>query len=179
MKKGILFLVVGNSGSGKDAVITWVTKHCDVLKGVKRIITRPESKRSEDFISIAKHDFCRNKYFLEWEVYEKLYGIKLSILKGLEQGNNYIVNISRSVIKDAFMKWPNCKLIEMRVPIDILKQRLIERGRESLEEIEKRINRAKNAPKLNPDIIIDTSNSDVSIAGKVLLDYINSIVVTQ
>lgn len=172
--KGSLFLVVGNSGSGKDAIIKWAIDKCSKVNIVRRVITRPESKDTEDFISITKDAFNKDDYFLYWESYDKLYGVGKDVLNGLVQNKNYIVNISRDVIDYARTKWINSFVVEVSAPIELIKERLQSRKRESSIEIKKRLERAKNAPKINADIVIDASNSDVSIAGKKLLDFINT-----
>lgn len=172
--KGVLFLVVGNSGSGKDAVIKWVCSKTGKVMQVKRYITRPESKETEDFIPVKKEHFNKDDYFLWWKSYDKLYGISKDIIDGLKKGKNYLVNISRDAISEAKKKWNNVTIVEISAPIELVKERLSNRGRESSAEVQKRLERAMNAPKVKADIVIDSSNSDVSIAGRKLLDFVTS-----
>ncbi|MBN1923757.1 MAG: hypothetical protein JW791_03275 [Nanoarchaeota archaeon] len=175
MNKGVLFLMVGNSGSGKDSVIKYVVNKIPGLRKVKRHVTRQDSE-TEEFISLKKEDFNKDDYFIFWEAYDKLYGVDREVLEGLMNGKNYIVNISRKTIKKTMERWSNCYVIECVIPVKLIRQRLNDRGREDEAEIEKRIQRALTAPLLNPDCTIDTSNSDVSIAGERLISFINSII---
>ncbi|VVB74615.1 Ribose 1,5-bisphosphate phosphokinase PhnN [Candidatus Tiddalikarchaeum anstoanum] len=170
--KGLLFLVVGNSGSGKDAIIEWACNRNPNVTHVKRFITRPSSVETEDFVSVKKEDFKKSDYFLWWESYDKLYGIGKDVIEGLKKGRNYIVNISRDALGDAKTKWPSSVTVEITAPISLIEERLSKRGREAEPEVQRRIERAKTAPNVNPDIVIDGSNSDVSIAGKALLNFI-------
>ena len=87
-------------------------------------------------------------------------------------GSNYIVNISRDALDKAKKLWSKSYVIEVIAPIELLEKRLSDRKRESIEEVRMRLERAKNAPKVTNDAIIDASNSDVSLAGKQLLDFI-------
>lgn len=172
---GVLFLIVGNSGCGKDAVINYASNKLYYLNSVKRYITRPESRETEDFNSVSKEDFNSNNYFLSWESYDKLYGIGEEVLNGLKQGEYYIVNISRNAISEAKEKWSNSYVVEFKTDLNIIRNRLLSRARESEEEIKKRLDRAQTAPQINPNIVIDTSNHDVSIAGERLISFIRSV----
>ena len=68
--KGALFWVVGNSGTGKDSIIKFATENLKNLYNVQRIITRPESKDTEDFKSIKLEDFKPEEY-PDYRVIEK------------------------------------------------------------------------------------------------------------
>ncbi|GAI59237.1 unnamed protein product [marine sediment metagenome] len=89
MKKafsGTLFLVVGNSGSGKDSIIKAVLeKYPSDLKSIhltQRYITRLSSE-DEDNISISPEEFRemskQGKFALKWHIYGLDYGIPIEI----------------------------------------------------------------------------------------------------
>ncbi|MFA5303630.1 MAG: hypothetical protein WC393_03780 [Candidatus Nanoarchaeia archaeon] len=169
-----LFLIVGNSASGKDTAISYALNKISNLKKAKRYITR-EASSTEDFISIKKEEFIKKDYALWWESYDKLYGVKKEdVIIHLLNGTSIILNISRDVISQAKKLWDKSYIVEFSVPVEIIKQRLAERKRESNEEIIKRIERAKQGIDTHADIIIDTSSPDASIAGKKLEEFINS-----
>ena len=67
-------------------------------------------------------------------------------------------------------------VIELTTPIEVLRQRLNERSRESDEEVRKRLQRAENAPIIRSDIQVNTSNPDVSIAGEKTVKFIQKII---
>lgn len=173
--KGSLFLVVGNSASGKDAVMKYASEKIENLKVVKRYITRPNGK-GEDYYSIDFKDFNPKDYFLSWESYDKFYGISCEVLNHLEMGKNYLVNVSRQVLKEAKNKWKNTFVVELIVPLELTKERLNNRGREDENEIKKRLHRAMNPPVVDSDVQINTSNSDVSVAGEQLVSFIRRII---
>ncbi|PIU63142.1 hypothetical protein COS83_01140 [archaeon CG07_land_8_20_14_0_80_38_8] len=172
---GKLFLILGNSGAGKDAIMDYAVNNCGNLKKVKRCITRPASN-TEEYTSVKKENFRHEDYFLSWEAYGKFYGIPFEVLNGLNHGDNYIVNISREALNEALNKWRGAYVIELTTPIEVLRQRLNERSRESDEEVRKRLQRAENAPIIRSDIQVNTSNPDVSIAGEKTVKFIQKII---
>lgn len=169
-----LFLIVGNSASGKDTAINYALNKISNIKKAKRYITR-EASNTEDFISLNKQDFNKQDYCLWWESYDKFYGVKKEdVIIHLINGTSIILNISRDVIEQAKNLWAKSYIVEFSVPVEIIKQRLNSRKRESNEEINKRIERANQGLNVNPEIIIDTSSPDLSIAGKKLETFIKS-----
>jgi phosphonate metabolism protein PhnN/1,5-bisphosphokinase (PRPP-forming) len=147
---GTLFLVVGNSGSGKDSIINEaIEKYPKDLKNiyrVRRYITRPPSK-TENNISVSPEKFLameqNEKFALKWHIYNLYYGIPKKIDKLLKKGNPVVANVSRSIIPEARGKYKNLKVIFIYVPINVTEERLLERGREKEKSIVARIKRAK------------------------------------
>jgi ribose 1,5-bisphosphokinase len=164
---GILFLVVGNSGSGKDSIISGVeTKFNSSLKRIhipKRFITRPPSE-SEKNISISPEEFKEmekeSKFALKWHIYKLDYGIPIEIDEYLKKGISIIVNVSRNIVKKAKEIYANIKVIFIYVPLEITTQRLKSRGREDSELLNERLKRAKeNQQFYEADSIIDNSGN--------------------
>jgi ribose 1,5-bisphosphokinase len=147
---GTLFLVVGNSGSGKDSIINGAIekypKDIKKIHPVRRYITRPPSE-TENNISISPEKFLEmeqnEKFALKWHIYNLYYGIPKKIDKLLKKGNPVVANVSRTVIPEARKKYKNLKVIFIYVPIKVTEERLLERGREKEKSIVARINRAK------------------------------------
>lgn len=137
-----IVLIVGPSGVGKDTLIKGAKK---VLKNdvnfVKRYITRKPDKSEKNFylddyaFEILKH----NSFFAStWNAHGNAYGIAKNTIKN---GLN-IISISRSKVKDFEKLYYDVHTINISVPREELKNRLLFRKRESLEEIEKRLNRS-------------------------------------
>ncbi|MBD3311874.1 phosphonate metabolism protein/1,5-bisphosphokinase (PRPP-forming) PhnN [archaeon] len=164
---GRLFLIVGPSGSGKDTLIKYSTRRIPGLKKVKRVITR-ENNEHEDFKSVNREEFSNNNFFTSWEAHGNKYGIPTL------NNDNYILNVSRKVINKIKEKKPDTFVIELSADKEVLRKRLIERGRDSPEEITKRLNREI---RINSDFIINTNNPDVSIAGEELVNYIKKKII--
>ena len=180
---GTLFLIVGNSGSGKDSIITGVIKgfpsNLIQIYAPKRYITRPPSEFERN-ISITIKDFKeleeKGKFALKWHIYELDYGVPIDIEKWLKKGHPVIVNVSRTVIEMARKKYKNTKVVFIEVPFEITLQRIRDRKRENEELLKKRIERAKQNQKLQiADFIVDNSG-ELNDAVYQLIEYIKKIV---
>ncbi|MFX1391775.1 MAG: phosphonate metabolism protein/1,5-bisphosphokinase (PRPP-forming) PhnN, partial [Promethearchaeota archaeon] len=162
---GILILVVGNSGSGKDSIISGVAeKYSTELKKVympKRYITRPPSE-TEKNISITSEKFKEmleeGKFALNWHIYGLDYGVPIEIDDWLKKEYCVLVNVSRNVVKKTKEIYANVKVVFIYVPLGITVNRLESRGREDLKLLKDRIERAeKNQHFPKADLIIDNS----------------------
>ncbi|MFX0072263.1 MAG: phosphonate metabolism protein/1,5-bisphosphokinase (PRPP-forming) PhnN [Candidatus Hermodarchaeota archaeon] len=170
MKKdylGTLFLVVGNSGSGKDSIITGVVnKFPQTLKQIhipKRYITR-ESSEFEKNIFISPDRFKEmeknSRFALKWHIYELDYGVPIEIDEWLKKGHPVIINVSRTIIENARQIYSNIKVIFIEVPFEITKKRIEDRARESGKRLEERIERARTHQKLpEADFVVDNSDT--------------------
>jgi len=176
---GSLILVVGNSGSGKDSIMKGVkNKFASDKRSLylsQRYITRPSSD-TEDNIAISPEEFrkisLKGMFALEWHIYGLDYGIPIEIDDWLEKGDIVLVNVSRSIVKEARDIYQNIKVVFVEVPFDITLKRIKERARESREGLEMRIQRAKkNQTFPDADFIVDNSG-DLEDAINKLLDYI-------
>lgn len=167
----MLFLMVGPSGAGKDTLIDYVAGKLPVSK-VKRYITRP-SNAFEDFFSVSVSDFSKMSFFLKWGSYDKQYGIGLEVLDGLKVGKHFIINVSRDVISEAKSKWRETFVIALSVPKEVLVRRALERGRDSADEVKKRLDRDFV---VSADFTVDSSNPDVSVAGEKIVGFIKKLI---
>lgn len=169
MKKdflGTLFLVVGNSSSGKDSIISGaVDKFPKELQGVmlaKRYITRPPSE-FEDNYSITTDEFKlmekQGKFALKWKIYGLNYGVPIEIDEWLEKGHPVIVNVSRTIIDEAREIYKKIKVIFIEVPLEITIKRIKDRGRESGQLLKQRMERA-SANQTMPGADFKVNNSD-------------------
>lgn len=177
-KSGTLFLLVGNSGSGKDTLLKWAMdnwpKDVPSLYVPRRVITRPPSPDTEDYTSVTPEDFKdregRGEFALLWQSYDINYGVPKVINEYLEKGLPVIVNVSRQIIDDTRKRFPKVKVVFIHVPSGILMERLKKRGREGDADIERRLLRAEvneNLP--GADFTIDNSGT-VEDGGKQLLN---------
>ena len=179
---GVLFLVVGNSGAGKDSIISGlINKYPSNLKKIyapKRYITRPTSE-TEKSISISQLEFNKMEkdgdYALKWHIYSLDYGIHIEIEDWLKNGHPVIINVSRTVVNEAKEKYKNVKVVFIDVPYEITYQRIKDRKRESEELLNKRIERAKKNQKFpEADFVVDNSGK-LDDAINQLLEYIIKI----
>ncbi|MBA7573989.1 Ribose 1,5-bisphosphate phosphokinase PhnN [subsurface metagenome] len=180
---GTLFLVVGNSGSGKDSIIKAVLeRYPSDLKSIRltqRYITRPPSE-TEDNISMNPGEFRemskQGKFALEWHIYDLDYGVPIEIDSWLKNGHPVLVNVSRTIVKEACEIYRNLKIIFIEVPFEITLKRLKTRARESGKRLEERIERAKKNQKFpDADFIVDNSEK-LENAINQFLNYLVSVV---
>ncbi len=176
---GTLFLIVGNSGSGKDSVISGVVRKYPLnLKKIyhtKRYITRMPSEDEENYY-ISPNEFLKmankGEFALKWHIYGLDYGIPIEIEDWLKNGHPVLVNVSRTIIKKARMMYKNLRVIFIEVPFEITLQRIKKRGRENEEFLNKRIERARTHQKFpEADFWVDNSR-DLDEAINRFLNYL-------
>jgi phosphonate metabolism protein PhnN/1,5-bisphosphokinase (PRPP-forming) len=181
---GQLFLIVGNSGSGKDTLLKEVLRQWPAsakpIRIAQRYITRP-AHASEPFISVTADEFedlkQAGKFWLTWHVYDTEYGIPVAMINGLKQGDSVIVNVSRKIIPQARQLIPDLKVIFVSVPLEVTLQRIKARSRESEDDpgFQQRLARAKENQTLDDaDFVVDNSVS-LEIAAENLLNYMLSL----
>ncbi|TFG14411.1 MAG: phosphonate metabolism protein/1,5-bisphosphokinase (PRPP-forming) PhnN [Promethearchaeota archaeon] len=176
---GILFLVVGNSGSGKDTLIREILERYPSdrkqILSPKRYITRPPSE-TEQNISITPEDFQKlaqnGKFAFEWHIYGLSYGVPAIIDDWLYSGHPVITNVSRKIVPEARERYKNLRVIFVKVPFEVSIQRLTDRKRESKSQLKQRIERARtHQTYADADIIINNSGLLENTVEK-LLNYI-------
>jgi phosphonate metabolism protein PhnN/1,5-bisphosphokinase (PRPP-forming) len=174
-----VFLIIGNSGAGKDTIIDEVLRrfppHYKKLQVPKRVITR-QSSDTEKFEPVDTETFYKlresGEFILEWESYEHFYGIRREVQDWLDAGHPVLLNISRNVVQTAREKFPDVRVIFIRVPLDVTADRIIERGRESYKEVLNRVVRAQEHQDYEgADLIVDNVGNPEETSQKVL-DYL-------
>lgn len=180
MLMGKLFLIIGNSGSGKDSLIWEVQKNfpkgLPEVKVPQRVITRPPSPETEDFESVSEEEFLKLKeqgeFALDWHIYNLYYGVRKEVEEWVAAGHPVLINVSRTIIDDARKKYPECKVVFVKVPFEITAQRIKDRGREDEEKMKPRLERArKNQNFPGADFVVDNSG-DLEVAGQKMLETI-------
>jgi ribose 1,5-bisphosphokinase len=176
---GLLVLVVGNSGSGKDSIMKGVKEgfpsEFKSLYVTQRYITRPSSE-TEDNISLTPDEFKRmsekGQFALKWHIYGLDYGVPIEIDEWLKKGHTVLVNVSRSIVKMAREIYQNILVIFIEVPFEITFKRVKERARESGERLAERIQRAKKNQKFSDADYTVNNSGDLEIAIKEFLKYL-------
>jgi ribose 1,5-bisphosphokinase len=182
--QGQLIFLVGNSGSGKDSLLKAALENWpeDIpeVRIPRRYITRPPHE-TEPFYSVSEEEFHKldnqGKFCLTWHIYDLYYGVPKEILDWIDQGALVVVNVSRSIISEAKMKYPNLKVIFVKVPFEVTLQRIKSRGRESEDDpvFQKRVERArKNQDFPTADFIVDNAG-DLLIGASKLREYLLSL----
>lgn len=152
-----IVLIVGPSGAGKDTLLRHAKEvFGEKLNFVKRYITRQaDINESNYYIDEYAFEVLRhNGYFASnWSAHGNFYGIP----KGFLNAGVNIISISRARIADFEKLYDNVYTINISISKDKLRQRLIDRGRESLEQVEKRLERSYE--KIEAKNLIEFDNS--------------------
>ncbi len=147
---GRLFIVAAPSGAGKTSLISAVIKQLGKTYSLERVITYTSRKPREgerhgaDYHFISHNEFWQKineGFFIEWsDAYGNYYGSPASIVDELAQGTSCIIILDRvgteaiqQIIEDAVLLWIYTKTL------DVLRERLVRRARNSLEQIDERL----------------------------------------
>lgn len=154
---GVLVLVVGPSGAGKDSLLDGARR---ALAGdprfrfVRRVITRPADAGGEAHEAADDPAFdarlAAGGFALHWRAHGLRYGIPADIGNDIAAGRVVIANVSRGVIDVARAAFP-VRVVVITAPRDVLARRLTARGRESAADIAERLARAAPEPS-GPDV---------------------------
>jgi thymidine phosphorylase len=146
LRAGVLFFVVGPSGSGKDSLITGartVLEPTNRYVFVRRVITRPAGSPGEDHEPATEEDFerrlARGDFLISWNAHGLRYGLPNSLRAALERGQNVIANGSRAVIAELTERVSRLVVVEVTAPADLLAIRIAGRGRETGAAIDGRL----------------------------------------
>jgi guanylate kinase len=155
---GTLFIVSGPSGAGKTTLINRVRDQLRKLNlelyfSVSHTTRRPRpgEVHGKNYYFVTHEEFRRmidNGEFLEWaHVHEQLYGTsKMEVLSRLRRGEDVILDIdyqgARQIANDAELSERSLNVFIFPPSLDILEQRLRDRGLNSDQEIETRLRKA-------------------------------------
>lgn len=149
MAEGRLFYVIGPSGSGKDSLMRYAREQLAANPEVvfaHRYITRPVEAQGENHIALSETEFEARLeaglFAMHWNSHGLRYGIGREINLWLERGCNVVINGSREYLAEARRRFPELVAVMVSVAPEILAERLRRRGRESEQQIAKRLERA-------------------------------------
>jgi len=150
--KGSILVISGPSGSGKSTLMHEMMKRVEDTYFSISTTTREKREgeiEGKDYLFISKDEFkqgIEEGNFLEWaRVHDNYYGTSLKpILKELNLGKMVVFDIDVQGHKIAKEKFGNIiTSVFLTTPSQqVLKSRLIQRGTDSSESIEKRLNNA-------------------------------------
>ena len=178
-----LFYIIGGSGAGKDSLIDYIRKHLPEhapVEIIRRYITRPSNAGGENHIALTEEEFLQyreNKHFsMCWFSHNTYYGIGTEIDCLLSKNISVVMNGSREYLSEAARKYPNIVPVLISVDPLILSERLFLRGRESYEEIQKRIAQAVRleGSVKHANLITIDNNISIDRAGNDLLNVITN-----
>ncbi len=179
-RAGRLVLVVGPSGAGKDSVLGWVRAQLEgdsampPVRFAQRIITRPADAGAERHVPVDRTRFEQLRdegaFALWWSANGHSYGIGNEIQSWIQAGDTVVVSASRGHLSQALCAFPRSTVVLITASADVIRERLLERGRESREEMDARLARGQSLA-LPPDIdaVEIVNDGELAQAGRRLL----------
>lgn len=147
--KGQLVYVMGPSGAGKDSLLAWLEDHLPPHMPVhlaRRTITRPPRPGDEQHHSVSAQAFEQlseaQAFAFDWQANGLRYGVRHDELSPLHLGKWVIVNGSRAYLPQALERFPHLTVVHVTASIEVLRQRLLARGRETPVMVDARVRRA-------------------------------------
>ena len=146
-RKGLLLVVSGPSGAGKGTICKALLNKNDQIKlSVSATTRKPRNGEVHgvNYFFIEKEEFTKmveNGEFLEHaQIYDNFYGTpKAAIIECLEKGKDVILEIEMQGARQIKEVYPEGVFIFVLPPsLEELKSRIVGRGTETQEEIEKR-----------------------------------------
>lgn len=147
MKKGKFIVISGPSGVGKGTICNKLINELNAWYSVSTTTRAPREGEVDgvNYYFVTKEEFekrIKNDEFLEYNVYnDNYYGTsKKIVMEKMDEGINVFSEIDVNGAHNIKRIFPDALLIYIAPPsIETLKERLINRGTESLETINKRL----------------------------------------
>jgi guanylate kinase len=174
-RKGLLLVVSGPSGAGKGTICKQLIKDNEQIKlSVSATTRKPRNGEVEgvNYFFLDKEKFemmIRDGEFLEYaQIYDNFYGTpKAAIMECLNKGQDVILEIEMQGAKQIKSVCPEGVFIFVLPPsLKELKNRIVGRGTETIEEIEKRFSCAFEEIKQIENYDYFIVNNDVIEASK-------------
>lgn len=162
-----LVYVVGPSGAGKDSLLRALPTHLGAaglspqpVHVARRTITRPQAFPGDTHEAVSPQQFQALReagaFAMDWQANGQLYGVCWPELAPLARGGWVFVNGSRAWLEQARRRFAGLTAVQVLTPAEHLRARLRARGRETPEQIESRVRRAREQH-------LDAASVDVQI----------------
>ncbi|MFJ2980970.1 MULTISPECIES: phosphonate metabolism protein/1,5-bisphosphokinase (PRPP-forming) PhnN [unclassified Pseudomonas] len=176
---GHLIFLIGPSGSGKDSLLDAARQDL-MAAGVliaRRVITRSAEAKGEAAQGVTPERFAAmraaGEFAMHWQANGLQYGIPAQVDHWLAQGRSVLVNGSRAYLPEARKRYPDLLAVCLQVKPDVLRERLLARGRETIDEVEQRLARSARL-QVDPDVTVHWLDNSGSLVAAVsaLLDLL-------
>lgn len=178
---GMLIVISGYSGVGKSTVINHMFKQMPNLKFSISCTSRKPRKGEVDgldYIFVSEDEFERRierGEFVEYtKTFTNYYGTPKSEIDGaLAQGNDLLLDINSVGAKNIKKSYPDCLTVFITPPsLDVLKERLKNRGSENEESFRRRIDEIDFESKSIPFYDFVITNDVASKCADEIVKYI-------
>ncbi|MBB4567793.1 phosphonate metabolism protein/1,5-bisphosphokinase (PRPP-forming) PhnN [Rhizobium leucaenae] len=180
---GIMAVVVGPSGAGKDTLMNLAARHFagrPDVRFVRRVITREGDAGNEDHKSVSDADFDAlqraGAFAVSWEAHGLKYGIPVAVRDELAGGHLVIANGSRSALHRFQSAFPRLKVINVTARREVLAERLMARGRESREDVLKRLERSSLTVQGSYDVADIDNSGTLEEAERAIISVLEALI---
>ena len=171
-----LIYLMGPSGAGKDSVLDAARARLMAkrVRIARRVITRSVEAVGEDAVGVTQPAFelmhAQGEFALAWRANGLAYGIPSYIDGWMAEGWHVLVNGSREYLVQARARYPDLLPVLLSVTPQVLRERLVRRGREAPDEIERRLvrNPQLQLTELEGVLVVDNSTSLEDAVGNLL-----------
>ena len=184
MKKGLLIVVSGPSGSGKGTVNQKLLSMGDFCFSISATTRAPREGEIDgvNYFFITREEFekrIENGDMLEYNVYSgNYYGTPREMVERvLEEGKNIILEIDVNGAVQVKQKYPDAILIMLLPPsFAVQEQRLRDRGTETEEVIRMRLEETRReVPRIGEyDYVVTNNDGAIEIAAEDILSIVRS-----
>lgn len=172
--------VMGPSGAGKDTLLAYARARLPEGAPVAfahRYITRAAGTSGENHVALSEAEFSvradHGCFALHWRSHGWRYGIGVEIDAWLARGLHVVVSGSREHLPQAVTRYPDLRVVLVTAPLEVLRRRIIGRGRDSAAGIAARLERAAAwAAPAHPVALEIVNDGPVERAGDALLGFL-------
>ncbi len=129
----------------------------------KRTITRSHDQSNEDHEAVDTSRFeslvSSDAFAMHWFANGLHYGVRHQELAPMSEGTWVMVNGSRAYLEEAKRRFPGLTVLLITAPIEVLRARLLSRGRENEQAIEARLSRSQDVALGPQDLCVSNGGS--------------------
>lgn len=185
VSSGCMVAVVGPSGAGKDTLMAHAARFFegrDDVIFVRRVITRDSAAGGEDHDGVSEAEFealeKAGRFAVSWSAHGLSYGIPVETKEAVAGGQLVVANGSRSALGRFKAAYPRLVVINITASPDVLATRLEARGRETREEILRRLARSSLSVEGDYQVVTIDNSSSIETAGKAMIEALCSCAAT-
>jgi ribose 1,5-bisphosphokinase len=143
----------------------------------RRVITRSAEAKGEAAHGVSAERFAQLReegaFAMHWRANGLEYGIPAQVDQWLAQGRSVLVNGSRAYLPVARERYPNLLAVCLEVQPEVLRERLLARGRETPEQVDQRLTRnARLQLEAAPSVHTLDNSGDLAAAVTALIELL-------
>jgi len=185
-KSGVMIVVVGPSGAGKDTLMGFAAARLGQQQRIhfaQRVITRHRDAGGEDHAAVTQAEFDRRlaegDFCVSWQAHGLSYAIPATVQARLREGDIVVVNGSRSALPLFRQAFAKLKVVNVVATPDVLTARLEARGRESLDDIVLRLQRSSLEVCGEFDVTTIDNSGALELSGAIFADFLRDQLASQ